>query len=995
MTTQVSKGRPAKREQMLVGRQSELALISRLLDEAKSGKGSFLGISGEPGIGKTRLAEAAAVAARKRGFTTFWGQCHDGQYIPPYWPWREPLRGLLKMLPPSRRKNGKNRFQEGLSGIVSEGFQVTRSTRAMPKPVSQQARLLILESATDLIRTISVRKPLLLIMDNLHCADVPSLQLLEVIAREMRGQNVMIIGSYREPVADSSAEFRPAIGALASQEFFHGIALSGWDLVAISEYLRTCGIAEPPAVLLRAVLDRTEGNPLFVGEVVNLLKHEGLLNIAAAEDVGAWEKHIPQKIRLAILGQVQRLSVPCRDVLSLAALAGREFESVILRQTTQMTGAVIEQAIEEAIAHGIITEDAERPGLYKFMHALIQDVVVEQIPVHRRAALHLKIGKALERRYTRELGTHAGELARHFDSAGPEAVKRAVHYYRLAGERALRMHGFEDALAQLGRAFRLEKGKGSALETARLLFGLAQSQHGAARFREAVETYTRAFDLFEQSGEIDNAVRILEQPLILAEEGADAIGLLERAIALAGPGTLRAEALGGKYGLAVYHATGDYQKAAILFDRALHAARESGDRPQELGALMNRGHIECDELHFEVAHRLEQESYQLAQEADDFWIELNSLANDVQSLLGLGRLADAEKRLHILKPLTDRAQIRTWTAIISNFCFAVQRQKGALAIAREINEKALALGADPYGLWNLIDRALLEFEEGDTAHGAQFLQKLEEEAHLADVYLVFHWEGWLILLVSLIAWVTGEQMQLEGVESSARALLSKGGLRKGDVVHLHAGLGLIAVIRKDAEAARKHYRELSPFSGLVICPYQGIAADHLLALLAQTTGDHARARNHFDAALAFCRKQKLTLELAYTCRDYAEFLLGGEEMRDATLAAGLCQEADLIARHSGLPRLTERLQELQKHLVQSRPVSPPYPDSLSEREVEVLRLLAEGLSNAQIGDRLFISLHTVASHVQKILEKTGTVNRTEAALYAVRCGLKGTEKHRT
>ena len=105
---------------------------------------------------------------------------------------------------------------------------------------------MILESATALIRTISERRPLLLIMDNLHCADVPSLQLLEVVAREMRGHHVTIIGSYREPAADSPAEFRPAIGALASQEFFHGIPLTGWDLsgcFGVPPGLRYCGAA--------------------------------------------------------------------------------------------------------------------------------------------------------------------------------------------------------------------------------------------------------------------------------------------------------------------------------------------------------------------------------------------------------------------------------------------------------------------------------------------------------------------------------------------------------------------------------------------------------------------------------------------------------------------------------------------------------------------------------------------------------------------------------
>ena len=226
---------------MLVGRQSELTFISRLLDEARSGGGTFLGLSGEPGIGKTRLAEAAAAVAQSKGFMTFWGQCHDGQYIPPYWPWKEPLRGLLKMLPRPRGEIRQNGIPEGLAGILFEAFRNPDSQQAMPMPASDQARLLILESATALIRRISERRPLLLIMDNIHCADVPSLQLLEVVASEMRAQNLMIIGTYREPAADSRAEFRPAIGALASQAFFHGISLSGWDQAAISEYPSTKG----------------------------------------------------------------------------------------------------------------------------------------------------------------------------------------------------------------------------------------------------------------------------------------------------------------------------------------------------------------------------------------------------------------------------------------------------------------------------------------------------------------------------------------------------------------------------------------------------------------------------------------------------------------------------------------------------------------------------------------------------------------------------------
>jgi DNA-binding NarL/FixJ family response regulator len=158
-------------------------------------------------------------------------------------------------------------------------------------------------------------------------------------------------------------------------------------------------------------------------------------------------------------------------------------------------------------------------------------------------------------------------------------------------------------------------------------------------------------------------------------------------------------------------------------------------------------------------------------------------------------------------------------------------------------------------------------------------------------------------------------------------------------------------------------------------------------------GDRVAAREHFDAALSFCRERGLKLECGYTCRDYAQFLLEDGTPKEASLAAALCQESQEIAGRCGLPRLSERLVELQRQALQQGCAAPAFPDFLSKREVDVLRLLAEGLSNALIGDRLFISPYTVANHVQKILEKTGAANRTEAAMYAVRHGLLETENN--
>jgi DNA-binding CsgD family transcriptional regulator/tetratricopeptide (TPR) repeat protein len=969
-------------EEIFVGRQAELALISRRLEEARAGRGSLVAISGEPGIGKTRLAQAAAAAARERGFGVFWSQCHDGQYIPPYWPWKQLLRGLLKLLPGSKESSRNRGLASALSEIVADWRPGAARSAAMPKPIAEKARVKILESATSLLRIVSEHRPLLLVMDNLHCADVPSLELLEVVAREMSSSRIVIIGSHRESPAEAGGAFQQRIGALAGQSLFEGIPLSGWDLAGVEECLKECGIADPPAHLVQAVHGRTEGNPLFVVEVARLLQHKGLLDDYPRSSVPAWETYIPQKVRLAISGLVQRLSEPCRDALAAASIVGREFESSLLREIIHKEPAATETLLEEALAHALVEEVPEEPGRYRFTHALIQDVLSDQLPGPRRSALHLGTGEALERRYNLDLEAHAGELARHFDAAGQEAAEKAVVYYKLAGERALRMCGFEDAFEQLSRALKLGEGKSSPPDIARMLFGLAQAQHGLGKFAASVDNHTRAFELFAQNGELDNAVHILEQPLILAEKPMNVTKTLEKAMEILGPTSPRAKALGGKYGLAMYHATGDYNRAAVIFDRALRSARKSSDRVQVTTALVNWGRIETDELHFEKSRAMEEEACRLAVEEGDIWMEGMARASEALALLGLGRLTDAEIRVDLLESFAGRVHIRLWMSLISTLCCAVSRQLGDLNTARGFTDKALRLGDGPYHTWNRADLALMEFEQGNSSHGAELLQLVIDEADRAD--LPFHWNGWLTLLTSYIAWVAGATVPLSVAESEARKILAAGGVRSGDEVTVSVGLGLIAALRGNHDSAALHYEKLLPYKGLVVCPYLGLTADHILALLSSTAGNASRARDHFDAALAFCRSNGLVLELAYTCRDYAEMLIHGGLKTDSQKAGALCDEATPIAEKAGLIPLTERLALLQGRMTHSKAERRHYPDSLSEREVEVLRLLSEGLGNAQIGERLFISLHTVANHVQKILEKTGASNRTEAAMYAVR-----------
>jgi DNA-binding CsgD family transcriptional regulator len=205
-----------------------------------------------------------------------------------------------------------------------------------------------------------------------------------------------------------------------------------------------------------------------------------------------------------------------------------------------------------------------------------------------------------------------------------------------------------------------------------------------------------------------------------------------------------------------------------------------------------------------------------------------------------------------------------------------------------------------------------------------------------------------------------------------------------------AGLGLLAVLRDDAAAAAEHYGPLQSQAGRM---YRQISIDRLLGLLAQTMGHLDKATEHFEDAMAFCRRAGYRPELAWTCYDYADAILVGAGLKpaptpgDRAKARSLLDEALSISSELGMRPLMERVVERLEQTESPQPMAPAYPDGLTQREVEVLRLVAVGKSNRAIAEELVISLKTAARHISNIFTKTGLANRTEAAAYAARHGL--------
>ncbi len=244
-------------------------------------------------------------------------------------------------------------------------------------------------------------------------------------------------------------------------------------------------------------------------------------------------------------------------------------------------------------------------------------------------------------------------------------------------------------------------------------------------------------------------------------------------------------------------------------------------------------------------------------------------------------------------------------------------------------------------------------------------------------------------MVAGVLIVAGYTNITDGVKTaitSARALLASPYTPKVYAMTARTGLALFAATQGDRSEARELYSALESQRHTVL-PIAGVSADRLLGLLAQTSGERDKAIIHFEDALSFCGKYGYRPELAWTCHDYAGLILNGQPLGDRTKAMELLVEANGITVELGMILLQQRVITLLEQ-AGSLPVKPPqYPGGLTQREVEVLVLVAAGRTDREIAEELVISLRTVTTHVSNILSKTGSVNRTEAAGYASRQGI--------
>ncbi|MFQ6030583.1 MAG: AAA family ATPase, partial [Dehalococcoidia bacterium] len=472
-----------------VGRRRELDELTSCLDATGSGQGQLVMLIGEPGIGKTRTAEELTSLAEAQGFQTLWGRCYEGEGAPPYWPWVQPLRSYIQQVDPEQLYAQMGPGAADIAEIVPEVRSKLPGLEPPPPLDPEQARFRLFDSVTTFLSSAAQAQPLLLVLDDLHWADQSSLLLLEYVTREIGRSRILLVGTYRDVELNRQHPLAETLGELTRTLPFHRLLLRGLSQDEVIRFMEsTAGRAAAPD-LVTTVYHQTEGNPLFVGEVMRLLVQEeqlsaggGLSGVALSDgapvSTDGWRVRIPEGVREVIGRRLNRLSPGCNDTLIMASLIGREFGFDQLQPLLpELPRDQLMETLEEAVGVRIIEELPYGMLRYQFTHALVQETMLADLTQTRRVRLHAQIGETLEELYRNSTLDHVAELAYHFAEAETvTGTEKSIRYAVLAGEQALAAHAHEEAAWHFQRAREAKSGQPMDAELAAILSGLGRAQ---------------------------------------------------------------------------------------------------------------------------------------------------------------------------------------------------------------------------------------------------------------------------------------------------------------------------------------------------------------------------------------------------------------------------------------------------------------------------------------------------------------------------------------
>jgi DNA-binding CsgD family transcriptional regulator len=953
----------ATRHLPLVGRQAELKTMEAIWADVERARRQLVFIGGEPGAGKTRLAAEVAGALHENDVTVLVGTLSAETGIA-YQPFAEMLDHLFSATVPA-----------SLGELVGDdGSELHRLSPAVTRhrpdvnvhgAESGDVRRDLFDALSRFFRRLTADRPLALVLDDLHWAQLPTVALLEHLAESTTDTRLLLLATFRTTAPDRSDEIAGRLAELHRLEGVRRVDLGGLDTDAIAEYVRLrSGLslkeARAPAALIR---DRTGGNAFFLRELwADLERRGGVPALYAVQ-------RVPASIGDALQARIGGLEEEERKIIELAAVLGDDFELATLVSASEADPATTMALVDSATALGLIESAEPQADQFSFVHSLTRQAVLDRMPPSRRMLLHARAAAALER-----MPLHAPivpRLANHYLAAHVLGYHdKALRYSTEAGRLADASLAFEEAAVWYERAAALPEC--SASGRADLLLTAAADYVRAGQF-------ARARTIFEQLATADDPGTRLVAALGFEDAtwrpgllGTRAAELLAAAIERSGldPHDPRYVRASGSLGRALALA-GETARARHVGDRAIELAREAGDDATLLHALTTSlwHGITPEVAEIQLARAVE--ASRMAREARDH--EALGAAVNFRSTVSylLGRREDLSKAIEDARRAAEATAQPYYRHVHSCLAHAAAFLSGDFAEAERWADETLAIR--PFGD---------EMAEGP--HGVQMFMITRETDGLQRFvsFLDGHESFSGRWLPGLLALYTDLGIEV-GAQRALHQLLDRDLEGHTDEAQWPMELAFMveaALALQDTDAVRRLRPLLAVYGGMNLVSGTMIAtfgsADRLLGRVAAHLGDLSAARRHLDIALDMDRKMRSAVHVAETLTHQALLAATTGQLERARAIA---QQARGLAEPIGQRRVLRALAA----------VAPSArPAGLSEREVDVLRLVAAGLSNREIGARLHISANTAANHVRSIFMKTGAANRTQAAMYAAQHDLR-------
>jgi tetratricopeptide (TPR) repeat protein len=897
----MGSARQGRDNDTFVGRGPERAVLDEVLQGAIRGEGAVVVLVGEPGVGKTCLADLASRRAAEVGLRVHWAQCWEWGGAPAFWPWVQLIRSLARDAQPEHLSEWLGQERGSVARLDPQLLETAGDVDQ--SPAGAPARFVLFDAATWFLRRAAATAPILLVIDDLHGADLASLHLLRFLAREIRGIPLVVLATCRSVDLEADPETQELLDEL--RRHVTHLELGGLEADDLGVFVEQITGEPPSQTTIDALLQASGGNPLFL---------DGLVRALAVDDGfarferGAYA--IPSGVRGAIERRLQSYAGVPQEVLAAAAVIGRGCTARLVARVSDVPIAEVSQVLRKATAEGLMTTVEGPGGAHAFTHALIAETIRRDLDMTVRLSLHHRCAEALEELYPGD-EEHLAQLAHHYlEWAALGDVDKGIEYARRAAAWSINICAYEDAARYCERALDAMDFGGPAQGAARcellldqgealLLAGRRSARDQWARAAAMARTLARP-DLFARAAlGVERACVLWGSPDTVAQD------LLEEALTMLGPEPtpLRVRALARLAASCWTEAARSTQRDEMS-RAAVEQARSLEDDALVAAALGARLQAIWDPALLDERLRCAAELATLVEGARDktlvleahrwrmngFW-EKGETARADAELVEYARIADA---LRWPQAQVGAALRRVVQRELAGDLDGLEEAVAALHALAHRSEDPLAEGYRAVGL--LVARR----ERGDADSIATDLDVIRDTARA-------------IPSMPEVQTALLDALMTVGQDAEARQLYAR--LVADGFAAIPRGYGTVAALAKLAEVcvayrdeacAAQLYDQLLPYADQAAVA--GLAAScgavaRYLGLLAGFLGRIDVARTHFEAAVELNRRMGARGWLAHTLRDYADLLRASDPARADTLA----DEARALADALGFTVLAARL----------------------------------------------------------------------------------------